>query len=86
MAAVAPNLPVADLRALLLQHAARADVPVSAGYADALGAVLAASEATSYDADPAAAAARAERDPQGPHDPGPVRRARRRHERRPRRA
>ena len=50
MASVAPNLPVAELRALLLQHAARADVPVSAGYADALGAVLAASEATSYDA------------------------------------
>ncbi|MDA0173453.1 S8 family serine peptidase [Solirubrobacter taibaiensis] len=50
MASVAPNLPAAELRALLLQHAARADVPVSAGYADALGAVLAASEATSYDA------------------------------------
>jgi subtilisin family serine protease len=48
MAAVAPNLPAADLRALLLQHATRADVPVSAGYADALGAVLAASGARSH--------------------------------------
>lgn len=49
MAAVAPNLPAADLRALLLQHAERASLPVSAGYVDALGAVLAASEASSYD-------------------------------------
>jgi subtilisin family serine protease len=48
MASVAPNLPAAELRALLLQHAARANVPVSAGYVDALGAVLAASKATSY--------------------------------------
>ena len=71
MAAVAPNLPAAELRALLLQHAARADVPVSAGYVDALGAVLAASEATSYDAHPAAAGARAERDPQAAARPRP---------------
>lgn len=49
MASVAPNLPAAELRALLLQHAARGNVPVSAGYVDALGAVLGASEATSYD-------------------------------------
>jgi subtilisin family serine protease len=49
MAAVAPNLPAAELRALLLQHAERTSLPVSAGYVDALGAVLAASEATSYD-------------------------------------
>jgi hypothetical protein len=48
MASVAPGLPVAELRALLLQHATRADVPVSAGYVDAVDAVLAASEATSY--------------------------------------
>ncbi|MDA0184474.1 S8 family serine peptidase, partial [Solirubrobacter phytolaccae] len=50
MAAVAPNLPAAELRALLLQHAERASLPVSAGYVDALGTVLAASEASSYDA------------------------------------
>lgn len=49
MASIAPNLPAAELRALLLQHAERGSVPVSAGYVDALGAVLAASEATSYD-------------------------------------
>lgn len=48
MAAVAPNLPAAELRALLLQHAQRAALPVSAGYVDALGAVLATSEATSH--------------------------------------
>jgi len=49
MAAVAPNLPAAELRALLLQHAERTSLPVSAGYVDALGAVLAASEVSSYD-------------------------------------
>src|SRR6202008_2480119 len=49
MAAVAPNLPAADLRALLLQNAARASVPVSSGYVDALGSVLAASKGSSYE-------------------------------------
>ena len=50
MASVAPNLPAADLRALLLQNAARAPVPVSSGYVDALGSVLAASKgSTSYE-------------------------------------
>ena len=48
MAAVAPNLPAADLRALLLQNAARGTVPVSNGYVDALGSVLAASKGSSY--------------------------------------
>jgi len=48
MAAVAPELPAAELRALLLQHAARGSVPVSAGYVNALGAVLAASEVSSH--------------------------------------
>ena len=47
MAAVAPNLGAADLRALLLQHAARSSAPVGAGMVDALGSVLAASTASS---------------------------------------
>ncbi|MBE2317567.1 S8 family serine peptidase [Solirubrobacter sp. CPCC 204708] len=49
MASVAPHLPAAELRAQLLQHATRGSVPVSAGYVDALGAVLAASGTASYD-------------------------------------
>ena len=47
MAAVAPNLSAADLRALLLQHAVRSSAPVAAGMVDALGSVLAASTASS---------------------------------------
>ena len=46
MAAVAPDLSAADLRALLLQHAVRSSAPVSAGMVDALGSVLAASTAS----------------------------------------
>jgi subtilisin family serine protease len=49
MAAIAPNLPAADLRALLLQHAVRGPVPVSSGYVDALGSVLGASGGQSYE-------------------------------------
>ena len=45
MAAVAPNIPAAELRALLLQHAVRTSAPVGAGMVDALGSVLAASTA-----------------------------------------
>jgi subtilisin family serine protease len=48
MAAVAPALPAADLRALLLQHAARTSAPVGSGMVDALDSVLAASTASSY--------------------------------------
>jgi subtilisin family serine protease len=48
MASVAPDLPAADLRALLLQNTARGSVPVGNGYVDAFGAVLAASQASSY--------------------------------------
>ena len=40
MAAVAPQLTAAELRAILLQHASRSGLPVGAGYVDALGAVL----------------------------------------------
>ena len=39
MAAVAPNLSVAELRAQLLQNASRASVPVGSGYLDALASV-----------------------------------------------
>ena len=39
MAAVAPNLSAAELRAQLLQNASRASVPVGSGYLDALGSV-----------------------------------------------
>lgn len=51
MAAVAPTLPAADLRALLLQSTTRAPVPVSSGLVDALNSVLAAAKGsgTSYD-------------------------------------
>ncbi|HET6548298.1 MAG TPA: S8 family serine peptidase [Solirubrobacter sp.] len=42
MAAAAPSLSAAGLRALLLQHAVRTSAPVGAGYVDALGSVLAA--------------------------------------------
>jgi subtilisin family serine protease len=49
MAALAPNLPPGDLRALLLQNATRADAPVGSGYVDALGSVRGASTASSYE-------------------------------------
>jgi len=39
MAAVAPNLSAADLRAQLLQNASRASLPVGSGYLDALASV-----------------------------------------------
>ena len=48
MAAVAPNLPAADLRAQLAQNATRGKVPVSSGYVDALGSVAGASRDSSY--------------------------------------
>jgi subtilisin family serine protease len=48
MAAVAPNLPAADLRAQLAQNAVDGNVPVSSGYVDALGSVTAASRGSSY--------------------------------------
>jgi subtilisin family serine protease len=47
MAAVAPSLTAADLRGLLLQNAAPGSIPVSSGYVDALGSVLAASRGSS---------------------------------------
>jgi subtilisin family serine protease len=46
MAAVAPNLSAAELRALLLEHAVRTSAPVGSGMVDALGSVLAASTAS----------------------------------------
>ena len=49
MVAEAPNLSAAELRAQLLERAARAPLPVSSGYLDALGSVrgvLGASDAT----------------------------------------
>jgi subtilisin family serine protease len=48
MAAAAPHLPAAELRALLLQHAVRTSAPVGAGMVDALGTVLAASTAATH--------------------------------------
>ena len=47
MAAIAPDLSAADLRAQLLQHAVRSSAPVGAGMVDALGSVLAASTTSS---------------------------------------
>jgi subtilisin family serine protease len=43
MASVNPNISAVDLRALLLQHAKRTQIPVAAGYVDALDSVLATS-------------------------------------------
>ena len=40
MAGANPNLGASDLRALLLQHATRSNLPVGAGYLDALDSVL----------------------------------------------
>jgi subtilisin family serine protease len=48
-ASVNPRLSATDLRAILLQNAARSSLPVSAGYVDALGSVLAATTAVGYD-------------------------------------
>jgi subtilisin family serine protease len=48
MAAVAPELTAAELRAILLQHASRSGLPIGAGYVDAQGAVLAAASASSF--------------------------------------
>jgi subtilisin family serine protease len=49
MASANPRLTAADLRALLLQNAIRSPLRVSAGYVDALRAVLATSTAVGYD-------------------------------------
>jgi subtilisin family serine protease len=48
MAGANPNLSASDLRGLLLQHAQRSNLPVGAGYLDALDSVLAATTAVSY--------------------------------------
>jgi subtilisin family serine protease len=48
MASVAPQLTAAELRAILLQHASRSGLPIGAGYVDALGAVLGATGASSF--------------------------------------
>jgi subtilisin family serine protease len=50
MASANPRLGGVELRSLLLQSAARSQLPVAAGYVDALRAVLAASTAVGYDA------------------------------------
>jgi subtilisin family serine protease len=49
MASANPRLGAADLRALLLQHATRSDLPVAAGYVDAQRSVLAASTEVGLD-------------------------------------
>src|SRR4051812_10161350 len=49
MAAVAPRLTAAELRGLLLQYASRTNLPIGAGYVDALGAVTAAAGAASFE-------------------------------------
>jgi subtilisin family serine protease len=49
VASVNPRLSATDLRAILLQNATRSSLPVSAGYVDALGSVLAATTAVGYD-------------------------------------
>jgi subtilisin family serine protease len=48
MASVNPRITAEELRGLLLQSAARASLPVGAGYLDALAASVAATTATSY--------------------------------------
>jgi subtilisin family serine protease len=50
MASANPRIGGVELRSLLLQSAARSQLPVAAGYVDALRAVLAASTAVGYDA------------------------------------
>jgi subtilisin family serine protease len=48
-ASVNPGISAVDLRAVLMQNATRSDLPVAAGYVDALRSVLAASHAAGYD-------------------------------------
>jgi subtilisin family serine protease len=48
MASVNPRITAEELRGLLLQSAARATLPVGAGYVDALASAVAATTATSY--------------------------------------
>jgi hypothetical protein len=48
MASVNPRITAEELRGLLLQSAARASLPVGAGYLDALASAVAATTATSY--------------------------------------
>jgi subtilisin family serine protease len=48
-ASVNPRISPVDLRAVIMQNAARARVPVAAGYVDALRSVVAASHASGYD-------------------------------------
>jgi subtilisin family serine protease len=48
MASVNPRISAVDLRALLMQNAARSRLPVAAGYVDALRSVLAATSAVGY--------------------------------------
>ena len=48
-ASVNPRISAVDLRAVIMQNAARARLPVAAGYVDALRSVLAASHASGYD-------------------------------------
>jgi subtilisin family serine protease len=50
MASANPRLDAVQLRALLLQNATRSQLPVAAGYVDALRSVLAAGSAVGYDA------------------------------------
>ena len=69
MAAVAPSLPAADLRALLLQHAVRTSAPVGAGMVDALGSRARGQHGGEPRARPAAAGPRPERDPPRPRAP-----------------
>jgi subtilisin family serine protease len=48
-ASVNPQMTAADLRAVLMQNATRSNLPVAAGYVDALRSILAASHASGYD-------------------------------------
>ncbi len=48
MASVNPRITAGELRGLLLQSAARAELPIGAGYLDALASAVAATTATSY--------------------------------------
>jgi subtilisin family serine protease len=48
-ASVNPRISAVDLRAVIMQNATRSRLPVSAGYVDALRAVVAASHASGYD-------------------------------------
>jgi subtilisin family serine protease len=48
-ASVNPRISATDLRAVLMQNATRSNLPVAAGYVDALHSVLTASSASGYD-------------------------------------